>query len=185
MVAGLITALSLSSRANAITSRLKTPAGEQNVKKESPAERKYCFEDKCTCAGRSADCSKNYGNLTFVPELPKRIRFLNFTYNRLRDINTSDFFTNVSGLQTLDLGENELQRIHPDAFKVFTQLKTLFLNRNRNLTLKALQPVLTASTLRKLEVSFADVHYLPDDLFITCPPPPPLNSTLCICTKTR
>ena len=169
MVAGLITALSLSSRANAITSRLKTTAGEQNVKKESPAERKYCFEDKCTCAGRLADCSKNYGNLTFVPKLPKRIRFLNFAYNRLKDINTSDFFTNVSGLQTLYMGDNELQRIHPDAFKVFTQLEGLFLNRNRNLTLKTLQPVLTASMLRKLEVKFADVRYLPDDLFLTFP----------------
>ena len=170
-VAVLTTILSLSSRGSAGSGRLKIHASQQYVKKHAPAKGKLCFEDKCRCVGDSADCSRNYGRLTFIPRLPKRIRFLNFSHNRLTDIKKSDFFTNVSGLKILDLGENNLQWIHPDAFRVLTQLNTLFLNRNNKLSLQALHPVLTVTTLWRLELKFGKVRQLPDDLFLRFPLP--------------
>ena len=166
-----LAALSLNrDRGHAIFRGLKTLARRQNVETYAkPVTKKHCFEDKCRCVGKVADCSRNYGNLTFVPKLPKGIEFLNFSYNDLTDIKRSDFFKNVSGIECLDLGSNNLQSIHPDAFRVFTRLDTLLLDSNHDLTIQALQPVFKASTLQRLDVIHGNVHQLPDDLFFQFP----------------
>ncbi|KAK7475769.1 hypothetical protein BaRGS_00032990 [Batillaria attramentaria] len=36
----------------------------------------------CNCSKTKADCSRNYGKLTFVPPLPERIYALDFSYKQ-------------------------------------------------------------------------------------------------------
>ncbi|KAK7480501.1 hypothetical protein BaRGS_00028235 [Batillaria attramentaria] len=45
----------------------------------STPEKHFCFKDMCTCTRDKADCSRNYGNLTFVPRFANNIRTLNFS----------------------------------------------------------------------------------------------------------
>ena len=34
---------------------------------------RHCYKDMCTCTFNVADCSRNYGHLTFLPKLPKTV----------------------------------------------------------------------------------------------------------------
>ncbi|XP_025108357.1 toll-like receptor 13 [Pomacea canaliculata] len=132
----------------------------------------FCFEDKCKCIDEEADCSQNYGALTFVPKLPEYIRFLNFTYNNLTTIDNADFFYNVTYIKSLDLGDNGLRYIHPQAFRpLITTLQQLFLDNNVHLDYQALQSVLFVKTLQRLDVIHASLGPLPTDLFYRFPLP--------------
>ncbi|PVD24235.1 hypothetical protein C0Q70_14705 [Pomacea canaliculata] len=129
------------------------------------------IENKCKCTGDKADCSQNYGSLTFVPKLPNYIRFLNFSYNNLTAIDRADFFLNVTYIECLDLGDNGLRYIHSDAFRVLKRLWKLFLDYNDHLDYPALQPVLSVKTLERLDIRHGTLGPLPPDLFYRFPLP--------------
>ncbi|XP_076467077.1 toll-like receptor 2 type-2 [Babylonia areolata] len=131
----------------------------------------FCFRTQCICEGSKADCSQNYGNLTFVPRLPDNIEFLNFSYNNLTAIKRENFFVNVSHLQALDLGDNDLVYIHPKAFAVFKNLTRVFVDYNFKLTMEGLQPILSTRTLVRLDARHGGLVTIPDDIFRTHPLP--------------
>ncbi|KAK7484138.1 hypothetical protein BaRGS_00024627 [Batillaria attramentaria] len=122
-----------------------------------------CGDGMCRCNATYADCSKHGANLTYVPQLPPGVTFLNFTYNRAH-INHDDFFRNVTGIDHLEIGDNEIRWISPGAFKTLPKLKILDLGRN-NLTYTTLAPVLSVKTLTKLNVIEMSLGNVPDDLF--------------------
>ncbi|XP_025107037.1 toll-like receptor 2 [Pomacea canaliculata] len=131
----------------------------------------YCFEKKCKCSGDEADCSKNYGALTFVPKLPNTVQFLNFSFNNLTTIDSADFFQNVTYITSLDLGNNGLRYIHPQAFGIVKGLKYLFLDDNQQLNYTVLQPVLFVKTLVRLDIIHGGLGPLPTNFFYRFPLP--------------
>ena len=91
----------------------------------------FCFERKCRCSEAVADCSHNYGSLSFVPRLGKTIQSLVFSFNNLAYISRADFFHNVTKIVSLDLQNNGLRTIHPAAFSPLKKLRSVVLNHNR------------------------------------------------------
>ena len=91
---------------------------------------RFCFEEKCKCSGKVADCSHNYGRLKFIPHFTFSIRSLVFSFNNLTAITTDDFFQNVSWISRLDLSNNGLQWISPGAFVPMKSLSVLHLDNN-------------------------------------------------------
>ena len=110
-----------------------------------------CFEDKCVCNGVVADCSKNYGRLDFVPKLPAEITTLNFSANSLTQI-PDNFFANVTSINSLDLSSNAVMKIGFGAFHVFQNLTTVLINHNLAPLFHATEPLLSVTTLRRLEL---------------------------------
>ncbi|KAK7113516.1 hypothetical protein V1264_012789 [Littorina saxatilis] len=120
----------------------------------------------CWCQGKTADCSGNYGQLTFVPKLPDGIQFLNFSYNNLTSISSDDFFHNVTQITGLDLGNNGLRNISLGAFIPLSRLVTLLLSKNYNLTYDSLRPVFEVSRLEYLDLRHNKLPPPPADLFL-------------------
>ncbi|XP_070188458.1 toll-like receptor 3 [Littorina saxatilis] len=128
-----------------------------------------CYKLKhtlCWCQGKTADCSGNYGQLTFVPKLPDGIQFLNFSYNNLTSISSDDFFHNVTQITGLDLGNNGLKTISLGAFRPLSRLVTLLLSKNYNLTYDSLRPVFEVSRLDYLDLRHNKLPPPPADLFL-------------------
>ena len=123
-----------------------------------------CYQDLCTCTTETANCSRNYGRLTFVPHLSDTVKNVIFSYNNLTTIQHDDFFKNVTMIETLDLRNNGLKFISQGAFSVLTSLKTLCLDHN-NLTYGALTPVFSASALSSLDIAYTGLGPLPTDYF--------------------
>ena len=90
----------------------------------------FCFEKKCRCSGPVADCSHNYGHLTFIPPFPLYIRTLVFSFNNLTAVPTDDFFKNVHWISRLDLSNNGLKFISARAFLLLRSLTHLYLDNN-------------------------------------------------------
>ncbi|KAK7479651.1 hypothetical protein BaRGS_00029117, partial [Batillaria attramentaria] len=139
--------------------------------KNQAAKYHQCYEDKCRCTKTKADCSKNYGRLNFIPELPREIRCLNFSFNNLSEIRDSGFFDNVTRLTGLDLSDNGLVYICPDCFSRLQKLEYLQLSYNYNLNNSALSAALSVSTLRRLDIIHGSLGPLPDDIFYKYPLP--------------
>ncbi|PVD24229.1 hypothetical protein C0Q70_14699 [Pomacea canaliculata] len=131
----------------------------------------YCFEDKCKCSGPRADCSRNYGKLTFIPELPDEIRFLDLSFNNLTAVDRAEFFHNVTNILYLDMRNNKLRYIHPQAFSVFSQLKDLLLDYNDELCYSDIQPVFSVNTLQWINFKHGSLGPLPTDFFHTSSSP--------------
>ncbi|XP_070181505.1 toll-like receptor 2 type-1 [Littorina saxatilis] len=133
-------------------------------------EWRYCYKNQCRCRGTEADCSQNYGKLTFVPQLPNGIKSLNFSLNSLSTI-TSNFFSNVTNVSSVDLSNNVLNDIHPDAFASLRYLTSLSVKGNTQLTYSKLHPVFSVSALRTLDISWIRLGKLPEGLFQRYPLP--------------
>ncbi|KAL8561092.1 hypothetical protein ACOMHN_031036 [Nucella lapillus] len=125
----------------------------------------------CSCSRLVADCSKNYGRLTFIPKLPKTIQRLLFSFNNLTRISEETFFSNVTEIVSVDLSNNGLTYIHPDAFKRLQKLQTLVLDYNR-LTYPALVPAFSSPSLNDLSIGHMSLGSVPGDLFSHRPVPP-------------
>ncbi|XP_076434841.1 toll-like receptor 2 [Babylonia areolata] len=130
-----------------------------------------CFQNACLCDRRVADCSHNYGRLSFIPQLPRSIRSVLFSFNRLTRIANETFFDNVTGVVSVDLSHNGLMYIHPDAFKSLSNLTTLILDHNR-LSYAAMVPVLSAPSLQVLRVAHNGLGPVPRDFFSRTSMPP-------------
>jgi Leucine-rich repeat (LRR) protein len=129
---------------------------------EDDKTKRDCFYRMCRCTNTTADCSNNNGNLTFIPKLPRSIRFLNFSGNSLGAI-PEGFFANVSGLTSLSLNNNSISYIHPQAFKSLKKLRSLYINHNSNLTAAALRSVFSIKSLECLDLRYNGLRELPDD----------------------
>ncbi|XP_076453390.1 toll-like receptor 4 [Babylonia areolata] len=149
----------------AVTLRLSQPANLRHTAQSA------CFEDFCRCHNKTADCSKNYGRLTYVPKLPANIRNLTFSYNNLTKISRDDFFQNVTRITTLDLSDNGLEYISQGAFSDLEDLCTLYLGRNI-LTYMAISPVFLAKGLSSLYLAYMDLGAIPKTWFFEKPMPP-------------
>ena len=122
-----------------------------------------CYQDLCTCTNETANCSNNYGRLTFVPKLPGSVKNVIFSYNNLTTIHDG-FFKNVTKIESLDLQNNGLKYISQRAFLVFTKLKTLCLDHN-SLSYGALNPVFLTTGLSSLDIAHTGLGPLPTGYF--------------------
>ena len=127
--------------------------------------------EMCRCKGVSADCSRNYGRLAFIPKFPENIRFLNFSLNNLTAIPSDDFFLNITNIYVLDLSSNRLKEISRGAFKVFKSLTVLLLICNYQLTYQSLGPVFGVRTLMSLDLRHGTLPAPPVGLFRRYPLP--------------
>ena len=123
-----------------------------------------CYQDLCTCTVDTADCSRNFGRLSFVPALPETVVNVIFSFNNLTAIQHDSFFNNVTWIQSLDLQYNGLEFISQGAFSVFTRLGTLRLNDNR-LSYKTLTPVFVAEGLSSLNLAYLGLGPFPSGYF--------------------
>ena len=122
-----------------------------------------CYKDYCMCSGNTANCSRNFGRLTFLPALPERVENVIFSYNNLTTIQ-HDFFENVSLIECLDLQYNGLEFISQGAFRVFTKLRTLYLGNNR-LSYDALTPIFDTKGLFRLYIGHMCLGPIPSGYF--------------------
>nr|QNL15315.1 toll-like receptor 11 [Littorina littorea] len=120
----------------------------------------------CRCHGNEEDCSRNFGRLTFVPQTPDGLTFLNFSYNKLTSVPSDDFFLNVTNITVLDLGNNGLKTISLGAFRPLSRLVTLLLSHNYKLTYDSLRPVFEVSRLKYLDLRHNKLPPPPADLFV-------------------
>nr|QNL15317.1 toll-like receptor 12.2 [Littorina littorea] len=123
----------------------------------------------CRCHGDEADCSRNYGRLAFVPKLPDRIRFLNFSLNNLTTVPSDEFFLNVTHITSLSLENNGLKNISPGAFRPLQRLTNLSMCFNDGLTYDTLSPVLGIHQLEYLDLRYSSLPSLPPNIFVTNP----------------
>ena len=123
-----------------------------------------CYQDLCTCIANTANCSRNFGRLTFVPVLPETVDNVIFSFNNLTVIRRDDFFKNVSMIQCLDLQNNGLEFISEETFRVFTRLRTLYLGHNK-LSYMSLTPVFHVKELSRLQVANMGLGPLPSEYF--------------------
>ena len=124
----------------------------------------YCYQDLCTCTTHTADCSRNFGRLTFLPVLPEAVETVDFSHNNLTTIPNDCFFKNVSKIQSLNLQYNGLEYISKGAFRVFTRLRTLYLDDNR-LSYVTLTPVFFAEGLSCLHIGNMGLGPVPSRYF--------------------
>lgn len=130
----------------------------------------FCFEDKCRCKDDLADCSQNLGDLAFIPRLPERVKFVNFSFNSVGKV-SDRFFTNVTNITSLDMSDNDLVLIGPNAFRSLRNLTQLFIRNNPGLSYAALDPVFSLSTLQELDVAGGNLGPFPTDFFHRYPLP--------------
>ena len=124
-----------------------------------------CGDGLCRCHDDVADCSSHADGLQYIPQLPKKIRSLNFSHNHLSGIFHDDFFQNATDINRLSLFDNDLTYISPEAFRALWNLRSLLLNFNVNLNFSTLVPVLYASALQQLELSDCKFGQIPQDYF--------------------
>ena len=132
-------------------------------------ERSCGFEDKCRCLDTTANCSHNYGRLTFVPHLPSRIKHLIFSFNNLTTI-PSDFFANVTRITSIQLDNNQIESMAGGAFRRLTRLTTLCLDHNR-LNYSQIVPVFLAKNLKHLLMRYMHLGPPPYEFFSSRPMP--------------
>lgn len=111
------------------------------------------------------DCSSNFGNVTYVPKVTEfQVKVLNFSNNRLTSISRGGFFKNVSNAWLIDLYNNGLEYIHPQAFEGLKSLRTLLIGGN-NFGYKDLAPVFGVPTLENLEMLCDNLGPVPEGVF--------------------
>lgn len=87
----------------------------------------FCFEDKCRCKDDLADCSHNcLGDLAFIPrplqpERVSEIRQLLLSSTVSVGKVSDHFFTNVTNITSLDMSDNDLVLIGPNAFRSLSE----------------------------------------------------------------
>ena len=130
-----------------------------------PSRTTPCYKHYCTCSTNTADCSRNFGRLTFLPVLPETVENVIFSFNNLTTIQHDDFFGNVSMIRCLDLQDNGLEFISIGAFRNFTRLGTLYLNHNR-LSYDALTPIFVTKGLFNLHIGHMGLGPVPSGYFV-------------------
>ncbi|KAK7100937.1 toll-like receptor 2 [Littorina saxatilis] len=117
-----------------------------------------------------ANCSGHDHSLQQIPKLPANVTVLDFSFNGVNSINSSDFFQRVPKLRYLDIGHNDLRQLHDDAFSLLTNLSVLIMKDNIFLDLsKSMAAVFNVSSLHVLDLSNAYAVTLPKDAFFQYP----------------
>ena len=129
----------------------------------SPAGQ-FCFEEKCQCSVTVADCSHNYGRLTYIPRLSPLIKSLVFSFNNLTIIPTDNFFHNVSSITSLDLSNNGLQHISSRAFVPMRSLRSVYLDHNR-LAPCQLKWAFSSRHLLNVSLAYNNLVSFPEEVF--------------------
>lgn len=126
-----------------------------------------CFHGRvCTCSNTTADCSANFGNLTFVPRLHRNYQVLNFSSNKVLTISSRHFFVNVSrDVRVMDLYNNDLVHIATGVFRGLKKLTTLLLGGSNRLGYKDMQTLLAVPNLLNLSMSCLGLGPIPTDAF--------------------
>nr|ARQ14828.1 toll-like recptor 10 [Oncomelania hupensis] len=131
----------------------------------------FCFEDKCRCTSKQADCSRNNGTLTFIPTFKPnyttpRISELDFSFNDLLSIPDAEFMKNATNMTSLNLSHNKLAYIAPGAFSSLKKLTKLILDNN-HLRYQDVAAIFPAPRLNKLQLISAGLGPgpIPDNLF--------------------
>ncbi|PVD37296.1 hypothetical protein C0Q70_04295 [Pomacea canaliculata] len=173
IILGLVIIASSSSRASQSAPAGGSSADLQQLPQDHQSGRTPavdCYEGMCWCTSETADCSGNFGNLTFIPKFSENITFLKFSHNKLQEIPDEDFFSNVTGLLLLDLGFNDLRNLSHNSFRKLDKLRYLCMNANP-LDLADALPVFEIPSLQELEFKFGRVGKFPDDFFASHPLP--------------
>ncbi|KAK7475757.1 hypothetical protein BaRGS_00032978 [Batillaria attramentaria] len=120
----------------------------------------------CNCTKAKADCSRNYGKLTYVPRLPSEIRTLDFSYNDLREIQNPNFFINVTGVTSIDLSNNELTYLNKQIFLPIRSLRKFVLDNNPGLNYSTIErAVFSLEHLGTLSLRNTSLRTLPPNAF--------------------
>ena len=143
---------------------------QKTSEQSSEAGWTFCFEHKCRCQGDRADCSGNLGALAFIPRLPERVTFLNFSANSVGKM-SDNFFTNVTNITSVDMSDNGMVLISSNAFKSLRNMTQLFIGNNPELSYAKLNPVFSLSTLVELDVASGNLGALPTGFFHKYPLP--------------
>ena len=127
-----------------------------------------CYAERmCMCSDTTADCSSNFGNLTFVPDLRRNYQVLNFSYNNVLNISHSDFFVNVpTDVRVIDLFNNGLAYIASGVFRRLKNLTTLLLGGSNHLGYRDVSPLLSVSSLLNVDLSCLQLGPIPGDPFL-------------------
>ena len=126
-----------------------------------------CFRGHtCKCSNTTVDCSSNFGNLTFVPELRRSYQVLNFSYNNVGYISGRNFFVNVSReVRVIDLYHNRLVHLPSGLFEGLSKLTTLVLGGFNHLGYKDVQPLLSIPSLVQLVMGCLHLGPIPGQAF--------------------
>lgn len=91
-----------------------------------------CGNGQCNCIGEWACCIRK--NLTYIPELPSDITFVDFARNYLPSI-SAETFDNIShlALKKLKLHHNKIKNIAEDSFAELHQIQELDLRGNEKI----------------------------------------------------
>ena len=133
----------------------------------------FCFEDKCRCKDDLADCSHNcLGDLAFIPRPLQPERVDSSTSPSTVSVGkvSDHFFTNVTNITSLDMSDNDLVLIGPNAFRSLRNLTQLFIGNNPGLSYATLDPVFSLSTLQVLDAG-GNLGPFPTDFFHRYPLP--------------
>lgn len=133
-----------------------------------------CDMSKDTCGDGHCCCSKEWAccydkNLTYIPEFPKTVTSIDFSYNTLTNISTDTFASLADlSLKILRLRHNRIKNISYDAFKNLPQLQELDLKGNSEIDHSELS-MSFYSIQKELEFTvFLDecgLAEMPDDFF--------------------
>ena len=158
----LMSSLALCTIENDIVPCLPLKLSQANGSEIRESSGYWCGDDRCWCNDDKADCSGSYGIHTYVPKLPKSIKYLNFNGNKLNSMMlTQDFFTNASRISGLQLAYNNLTGIPRVAFHQIRNLTLISVDHNKNLTLNGIRNLLRISSLRTLHAENCNLGPLP------------------------
>ena len=127
-----------------------------------------CYGERmCMCSNTTADCSSNFGNLMFVPDLRRNYQVLNFSNNNVLNISHSEFFVNVStDVRVIDLFNNGLAYIASGVFRRLKNLTTLLLGGSNHLGYRDVSPLLSVPSLLNADLSCLQLGPIPGDPFL-------------------
>ncbi|KAK7101415.1 toll-like receptor 13 [Littorina saxatilis] len=133
-----------------------------------------CGDNYCRCCGRSepdhqpyyAECVLHKNNLTYIPQLPRSIRYLNFAVNNLIGVPlTEHFFSNVTHITDLALIYDNISHIEQNAFRGFRNLTCVDVSGNHNLKNESFRVLMAIPGLQYLSAHSCQLASPPKDLF--------------------
>ncbi|XP_070187420.1 toll-like receptor 2 isoform X1 [Littorina saxatilis] len=120
----------------------------------------------CRCDNFTADCSSNPDSLTFIPDLNRSYKYLNFSNNNVTSISDVSFFVNVSrDVEIIDLHSNGLTNIAEGVFHGLDNLTTLLLGGSNQFGYKAMPALLSVPSLMSVRMRCLNLGPIPQYTF--------------------
>ncbi|XP_070187423.1 toll-like receptor 2 [Littorina saxatilis] len=120
----------------------------------------------CRCDNLVADCSSNSDSLTFIPDLNRSYKFLNFSNNNVTSISDASFFVNVSrDVEIIDLHSNGLTYIAEGVFQGLKKLKTLLIGGSNQLGYNSMPAMISFPGLLNLNMRCLNLGPIPQYAF--------------------